>query len=196
MKIRTFLALELSDEARQGAVKLIDRLKAGIRFTGAEPNWTPPDSMHLTIKFLGNVEESQVNQIKQRLAPVCGKLASFNFGVRGLGVFPSPERPKIIWLGVKHADEELQRLFRTVEETLARLGFEHEHRPFHPHLTAARLKSGKGAKAMMKILDQNRRHWCGECRADKLILFKSVLKPSGAEYSILKEFPFQAPESS
>jgi len=196
MPIRAFLAVEISDEVRQAIIELREPLQKGTVFTGMQPSWSSPQSMHLTIKFLGNVEEDAVQKIAQRLAPVCAALGPFTFGVRGLGVFPSPQRPRVLWVGIKKADEELQRLHLAVEGALAPLGFAREERAFHPHLTLARFKSSRGAKALEQAMARHNRQWCGECHAEELILFQSQLHPAGAVYTPLYRFPFLAPELS
>jgi len=193
MSIRAFLAVVISEEARQGVARLRDRVEKGVMFTGAQPSWVRLESMHLTIKFLGNIEESAVEKISARLGPACAALSSFVYGVRGLGVFPSPRQPRVLWVGIKKADEEFKQLHQTVEAELSALGFERDERPFHPHLTLARVRSLKGAAQMMKIVADNGREWCGECKAERLIFFQSQLHPSGAIYTKLREFPFEGP---
>jgi 2'-5' RNA ligase len=192
MTIRAFLALEISDEARQGVENLAEQVRKGAQFTPARPSWTRPESMHLTLKFLGQIEEGFVERVAQRLEPACAALAPFEYGVRGLGVFPSHRRPRVVWIGVTKAAEELRRLHAVVEEQLAGLGVPRDQREFHPHLTLARLKSLTGAAALMKIVSTHGRQWCGQSRAERLVFFKSQLDPEGAIYTRLREFPFQA----
>ncbi|MCX7013080.1 MAG: RNA 2',3'-cyclic phosphodiesterase [Candidatus Sumerlaeota bacterium] len=191
MTIRAFLAVEISEETRRGVADLLERLRKGIAFTGADPSWSRPESMHVTIQFLGQIEETMVDRIDAALRPSCAALPPFEFGVRGVGVFPSQQRPRVVWVGVKKADDEMQHLHAVVETRMAELGFPREERAFHPHLTLARLKSGRGAAAMMKILLEYGRHWCGDSRAEKLVLFQSQLDPKGAIYTRLREFPFE-----
>jgi len=194
VSLRTFLAVELSGESRAKLAELAERLRKGAAFTGASLSWTRPEAMHVTIKFLGDIEEGMVGRIAERLEPVCAALPPFVFGVRGLGVFPDPERPRVLWAGARKADEAFARLFRAVEETMLGFGFRPEGRAFRPHLTLARIRDGKGARGLMAIVNDHRRQWCGDTRAERLVLFQSDLRPSGAVHTELRAFPFLAPE--
>lgn len=191
MRIRLFLALELSDEVRANIAKLQDVLKTAAQFSGAEPSWVKPESIHLTIKFLGWTDDEIIEPLSALLEPKLAALSPFTFGVRGTGVFPNPVRPRVIWTAVRKADEELTALFSIVEEQTATLGFAPEERAFHPHLTLARIKSQKGVQGLMKTVEQHGRDWCGETHAMGLNLYQSNLHPSGAIYTKLRIYPFK-----
>lgn len=190
MTIRLFLALEITDEVRENLAKLQAILKTAAQFSGAQPSWVSPESTHLTVRFLGNTQEEMVDLIAQRLEQSLASFEPFAFAVRGTGVFPDPRRPKVLWAGVKKADEQLAALFELVEQEMAPIGFETEERAYHPHLTLARIKSQKGIQGMMQAVEQNGRFWCGEVQAEELVLFRSDLNPSGAIYTPLRRFPF------
>ena len=196
MSIRAFLALEISDESRTALEALRGKLETGAIFTGASVTWTRADAMHLTIKFLGTFEPKMLDRIDAALRPVCKALAPFSYGVRGLGVFPSPNRPKVIWAGVKKAADEFRNLHRLVDDNMAGLGFEPDVRDYTPHLTLGRIKSGKGARGLMKVILDNNRVWCGKSRAERLVLYQSDLDPKakGAEYTPLRTFDFEGRE--
>lgn len=192
--IRTFIALELSDEIYENLGKLIEDLKKGVHFTPALPNWLRPKSIHLTLKFLGNIEESMVEEIGEVLKRAASESHPFTLRIRGLGVFPGPRRPRVLWCGVTKGEKQTVPLQKKIDRWLLPLGFEKERRPFHPHLTLARIKSLKGAGALMNIIKAHQQSYVGECLIDKVILFRSQLHPEGARYSKLFEAPFSGKE--
>jgi len=188
--LRSFIALELSDDVRKNLEGLIVDLKKGVQFTPAVPSWARAEGIHLTLKFLGNIEEGMVEKIADVLRRAAAGTKPFLLKVRNLGVFPSARQPRVLWVGVKDGDEESCALQAKIEEGLLPLGFEREIRPFHPHLTLARIKSLRGTAAMMKIVEIHKSRFVGECMIDRVILFRSELHPDGARYTKLIEAPF------
>ena len=195
--IRTFIALDISAEVRQGLGDLIKRLKKGFHYTAARPKWVRPESIHLTLKFLGNIEESQVEGISEILKNAAAETHPFTLRVRDLGVFPHPRRPRVLWCGLTKGEKQAVSLQKKIDRGLAGLGFEKEKRAFHPHFTLARIKSLKGAGAMMNIIKIHEHTLVGECLVDRVILFRSQLHPEGARYTRLFEAPFpkKAPDA-
>ncbi len=188
--IRTFIALELSDEIHRKLAQLIDDLKKGVQFTPARPKWVRPESIHMTLKFLGNIEENMVDRIAEVLKHAAAETEPFLLKVRNLGVFPDERRPRVLWVGVTNGDEETCALQKKIDEGLSPLGFDREKRPFHPHLTLARIKSLRGTAAMMGVVRSHKSRYVGECQIDRIILFRSELHPEGARYTKLAELPF------
>lgn len=188
--IRSFIALELSDDMRRNLAKLIEDLKKGMQFTSAYPSWVSPEGIHLTLKFLGNIEEGMVDKIAEALEKIAAGTQPFLLKVRNLGVFPNARQPRVLWTGVTDGDRETCALQQKIDDAMATLGFELEGREFHPHLTLARIKSLKGTAAMMNIVEIHKSRYVGECMMDRLILFKSELHPDGARYTRLAEAKF------
>ena len=188
--IRSFIALELSDEIYKGLAELINALKKGVHFTPAHPKWVNPESIHLTLKFLGNIEEGMVDKIGEVLKRIAADTEPFLLKVRNLGVFPDERRPRVLWVGTTAGDEETRSLQKRIDDALSPLGFDREKRPFHPHLTLARIKSLKGTAAMMSVFKSHKNKYVGECQIDRVILFKSELHPEGARYTKLAVAPF------
>jgi len=188
--IRTFIAVDISDKVRSGLGRLIDNLKKGVKFTPARPSWVRPESIHLTLKFLGNIEEEKAGSIGEALRKIAGETKPFTLRIRDLGVFPSQRRPRVLWCGVTKGEKQICHLQKMVDRAMAGFGFEKERRPFHPHLTLARIKSPRGTGALMNIVAGQRSVLVGECLIDRLILFRSELHPSGARYTRLVEAPF------
>lgn len=191
--IRAFIACEISDEVRKGLSDIQEKLKKGVQFTRANPSWVKVDSMHLTLKFLGEIPETRIDEIEGAMKQAAEEAAAFEIGVKGLGVFPHEHNPKVLWIGVKRGRQKIEELQSRLDDALEHIGFEKERRPFHPHFTLARIKSPRGSRQLMDIMKSHSGEDAGTCGIDRLILFKSQLHPKGAIYTRLKEviFPTQ-----
>ena len=183
--IRAFIAVEIAPETitRIGAV--IDRLKprnAAIRWVGA-------GNVHLTLKFLGNIDNSQIEPIGAALFDALHPFPRLTINAKGLGVFPSMKRPRVLWVGL--VGRELVSLQAKVELALTPLGFAPEEKKFTPHLTIGRWRHGEPAdRTLEKELGQELGRWSdyefGATSVHEVILFQSDLKPAGAIYRRLK----------
>lgn len=190
--IRCFIALDLSGEIYQNLGKLIENLKKGVQFTTSRPAWVRPESIHLTLKFLGNIEENMVEPISEVVKKAAEETSPFTIRIRDLGVFPDERRPRVLWCGMTKGEIQTVSLQKKIDRGLAPLGFEKDKRLFHPHLTLARIKSLKGTAALMSIIKANQQNsYIGECSFDRIILFRSELHPDGARYTKLFEAPFR-----
>lgn len=206
--IRTFVAVELEADLRQALGQLQeqvkDRLRAGLQRLAPDVRlqWVRPESMHLTLKFLGAIEESQVERIRETLSPVLESRAAFSVEVAGLGVFPDLRDPRVLWVGLRAAQaepgqpdalEQLSRLARDVDVALGGLGFAQETRPYSPHLTLARIK--ERSREIGKVLAESEllsgTPSLGSLRVRSVSLMKSDLRPSGAVYTRLWEIAFK-----
>jgi len=189
MSLRLFVAVELSTEVKQGVADAVERLRKGIQFTPAHPAWVKLDAMHLTLKFLGETNDTDVPRLTELLAQAVTGEPEFDVSVEGVGVFPNPRRPTVLWMGIKGGKENLARLSSRIDQHVAALGFEREKRDFHPHLTLARIKALRGAEAMMKVIESHRHLSAGSCRISRVVLFKSELRPEGALHTPIAFFP-------
>ncbi|HUT24909.1 MAG TPA: RNA 2',3'-cyclic phosphodiesterase [Sumerlaeia bacterium] len=188
--LRLFIAADLSSEQRSAAAQLIENLRKGVQFTKAYPKWVKPEGMHLTLKFLGNVDSERVGEIVSAVDKAIAGAASFPFDLRGLGAFPSERQPKVLWVGAKKGAEDLGILASGIERALRPLGFPPEQRPFHAHLTLARIKSLRDVEAMMQVVRSHGKHSAlGEAEVDRVTLYKSDLSPQGATYTALHRWP-------
>ena len=156
--------------------QLTERL-AGIR-------WVRKENLHLTVKFLGAVEEAKIASIMSALKQALRAVPAFSMAAAGLGVFPDIRRARVLWVRL-HGDA-LGSLAAAVEAALESVGFARDKRDFSPHLTIGRWRSFGGGSAE---LGQEMEHWkdysFGECRVEEAILFESVLKQEGTDYSPL-----------
>lgn len=188
MSIRAFLAIDLSVVIRQALAQLQTELRGKL----PKVTWVRPESIHLTLKFLGYIEVSMVDQLRDALEPLGKGQSSFTINVQGLGVFPSVQKPRILWVGIIGEIQLLLNLLLQIEVALEPLGFVPEERPYHPHLTLARIKheSTKVGSALNQagVLEENQ--YLGQLEIDRLTLFQSDLDSSGARYTSLWTVPF------
>ncbi len=135
--VRSFVAIELPDELKRELVGLVDRLRAD---SPPVTRWGDPANIHLTLKFLGDVAAERLDAVMAALAAAVGDFAPFQLEVGGLGVFPNPNRVRVVWVAVSGETGQLLALQRAVEDAMEGLGFPGESRPFTPHLTLARVR--------------------------------------------------------
>ena len=179
--IRAFVAVDLEPQTVQRIAEAIDRLRP--RMPGVR--WLPPANFHLTLKFLGDIEEAKVAPIAAALERDLCPFSCFTINAKGLGVFPGVAQPRIMWVGL--VGDELNALASTVEKTLIPFGFAAERRAFAPHLTVGRWREFKGSpKELEDEIGKWSGHDFGRSNVDEVILFQSVLKPEGALYRPLK----------
>ncbi|MBN1922929.1 MAG: RNA 2',3'-cyclic phosphodiesterase [Anaerolineae bacterium] len=194
--LRTFVALPLSS-ALHGGLGAVQRdlqraCPAGV------VRWVKAEGIHLTLFFLGDVLASRLPDIQQVLASVAELSPRIEFAVEGVGTFPNPHRPNVIWVGVCDVTGHLAALHRDVNSALASLGFQPEERAFKPHLTLGRVNRNAGSDAASRVGEAVGRLKLGrlseECPRE-LILFRSELKSTGAEYTPLQIFPLGVPNA-
>ncbi|MFW6303691.1 MAG: RNA 2',3'-cyclic phosphodiesterase [Candidatus Sumerlaeota bacterium] len=188
-KERLFIAANISDEQRANVARLVEDLQKGARFTKAHPKWARVPGMHLTVRFLGNIEEAKKQEIIETLGPTIASCQAFDLSLAKLGVFPDERNPRVLWLGVDKGKARLVTLAQTVQASLTPLGSAPEKRPYHPHLTLARIKSMRGVKALMDLVHSHRAVRCGKTRIGHLSLYQSELHPDGARYTELHRWP-------
>jgi RNA 2',3'-cyclic 3'-phosphodiesterase len=136
-QIRSFIAIELTQEVKQALAGLQSKLKAA---SNPQVRWVDSGSIHLTLKFLGDIDSSSTGKIAETLAEATGGTRPFNIAVSGLGVFPNAMRVQVVWVGLTGELDKLNQLQKRIEDGLVPLGFKAEGRTFTPHLTIARVR--------------------------------------------------------
>ncbi|HOF41059.1 MAG TPA: RNA 2',3'-cyclic phosphodiesterase [Candidatus Hydrogenedentes bacterium] len=184
--MRCFIAVELPGETRAELQEMAGQLRrAGIR-----ASWVRPENMHLTLRFLGDIDEDQVQMAGERLDRDCRGISPFSLVVESAGAFPNPRRPSVIWAGVGPLDGGLSELQAVTEQVATGIGLKPEKRPFRPHLTLARVRRPEEAGDVghaLAILANFR----GEAFAvSGVTLFSSTLTPKGAVYKRIRECVF------
>jgi 2'-5' RNA ligase len=184
MMRRLFVAIDIPEDAREKLKSIQDALRPDI--PGAK--WVEPGGMHVTLKFLGPVEEAVVNDIEAVLEEAVRDKEPFKFSIRGLGGFPTKTRPRVVWAGIED-EGAMAGLAKPVERSMEWLGFKPEDRDFHPHITLARIKTPRRLDNPDLLPSAGQYLEIPNLLADKLVLFESRLSPRGATYSVVKAFP-------
>ncbi len=178
--VRTFIAIDLSPDIRRNVSSFQEQLKEAV----PSLKWVRPESLHLTLKFLGSVQPSCIPKLLSVLKPIGEKTGKFSLNVQGVGVFPNRQRPRVFWAGVSGQTPSLQRLVSEVSMALNSLGFPPDEKAYHPHLTLARIKREHdivGLALLEKgVLESD--HYLGRLTVDRFTLFQSDLNPSGSCY--------------
>ncbi len=185
--IRAFLAIDLPESYRTGLGAIQDYLKK----SGADVRWTSVTGIHLTLKFFGNIEESQVEALAAAAAGITGTTPALRLGVKGVGTFPGPRNPRVIWLGLSGQTDILAQLVQNLEQAFEPLGFPPEKRRFTPHLTLGRVRSSQGREALSRALEAVSLPAFSELMVKELVLFQSILRPQGALYTPLRRIPLR-----
>jgi RNA 2',3'-cyclic 3'-phosphodiesterase len=179
--IRAFIAIEIGSQT----VKNISERLAGLKTRLPDIRWVPPANFHLTLKFLGTIEESKMEPITAALERELHPFPRFTINAKGLGVFPDVKRPRILWVGLE--GKELIALISRVETALDPLGFVSDKREPKPHLTIGRWRHFDGSSRKLSAdLESWKNHEFGASTVAEVVFFQSVLKPEGPVYHRLK----------
>ncbi|MBS1791149.1 MAG: RNA 2',3'-cyclic phosphodiesterase [Acidobacteria bacterium] len=178
--MRTFIAIELPNSVKAELAKL----QTELRRTGADIGWTNPENIHLTLRFLGEIEERKVDELKRVCAEIAAEFQPFSLCLKDTGYFPDFRRPRVLWVGLGGSIEIAAQLQNRLEQGVSALGFDREDKSFKPHLTIGRVKSGKNVKPLVAKADM---YPLPELPFDvgEIVLFKSELLPAGARYTAL-----------
>ena len=176
--MRVFVAVALVPALREAIGGARSRLDSA----GSALRWVPPDNLHFTLKFLGEIAEARVAGVADAAREVAGRTGRFEITLAGLGAFPSPRRPQVVWVGVGDGADRLVALAGDLDTALYRLKFPREHRPFQPHLTVARVRRAGPVPDLSGPLDGLAGLVLGSQPVDALLVMESTLNPSGATY--------------
>lgn len=182
-KIRTFVAISLPESVLRAMGKTQERLR---RFK-FDVRWARSEGIHLTLKFLGDIEEKDVAKVGDAMARACEGVSSFVLKGEGTGVFPDMKRPRVIWVGVSGDVSLLTSLQERLEGELEKLGFPREKRGFTGHLTLGRVKSRLDETLFRQALKEAGDFVTDPFDVKSIVLFKSTLRPQGAVYDKLAE---------
>lgn len=185
-KKRLFLAVTLSVGTTRRIADAVARMRPVAERRGLRVAWVAPANLHVTLKFLGWTSAEVVDAVRDRLIAVAAKRRGFDVGARGVGAFPSEVGARILWAGVTDPSGTLGAIAAEVDGEMAALGYVKETRPFTAHVTIGRVKDGKGAE---EVLGPHHATDFGVSPIRELILYESVTKSSGSEYTALARAP-------
>jgi len=184
--MRLFIAMPLPSIIEEALAKIIFDLKqnrSGVR-------WVKPQNIHLTLKFLGETDESKVKAIGDVIEKVSKNYNTLSGKIDIIGGFPNLKRPRVIWAGMSNPIEILAEIAEAIEDELEELGFEKEKRKFKSHLTLGRVKDSFGLPGLVEVI-KNYKFMPEELKFDRIVLFKSTLTPGGPIYERLLEAELQ-----
>ena len=186
-KIRTFIAIDLPESVLRAIAKAQDKL----RRAGFGIRWVRPQGIHLTLKFLGDIEKDTVEKIHGAMEAAARSVSPPTLRGEGFGVFPDFRRPRVVWVGIAGDLEVLQGLQRDLDSELNGLGFPREKRAFKGHLTLGRAKGRLDGNQLRRALQRFEDFRTEPFTAEAVTLFQSDLRPTGAVYTKLAEAHFQ-----
>jgi RNA 2',3'-cyclic 3'-phosphodiesterase len=184
--MRAFIAIELPQETKD----TLARLQAKLKMAGADVKWVEPKNIHLTLKFLGEIEEQTQNRIITQLEAISSAVKNFDICLTCCGAFPNTDSPRVIWAGIEQGDKEVYTLAKAIETHLESISIPKENREFSSHITLGRTRSSKNRHELAKTISRlNLKTLKEQFTASKITLFKSTLTPCGPIYEMIKEFP-------
>jgi RNA 2',3'-cyclic 3'-phosphodiesterase len=187
--LRVFTAVEISPEIRSAATRLIERLKAA----PAKVTWTKPVNLHYTLKFLGDVPETQLADVCRAVEAAVSPFTPFEIVSSRVGAFPSSSKPRTLWIGVDDGAEPLGLVFQAIERLLKPLGYPPEARRFTAHLTLGRVRENdpSALAALAELLKKHADLDAGAMLVDSVTVFASTLGREGPTYEVLSRADFQ-----
>lgn len=185
MSVRSFIAIELTKEIKDKLNKIQDELEK----SNADVKWVEPENIHLTLRFLGNVEEKKLEDIKRILEKISEKHIRFSIELSGIGAFPKISSPRVIWIGIEKG-EELFQIFSELEDELNKIGFKKEERGFSAHITIGRVRSPLNRVKLSEEIKKMNSIPRLSSSVNKITLFKSTLTSKGPIYEVIFEANF------
>lgn len=182
MSIRCFVAVECGGD--ELSAKFIE-VRRMIEAARADLKFVEPENIHLTLKFLGEIEPSLVEQASQAVKET--RFQPFGARLEGVGVFPNLRRPRVVWAGITDGASQLAEIWKGIDDKLSELGFERERRRFSPHITLGRVRSGRNRDRLVEEISALSDYEFGDLHVDRIVLKKSVLTARGPIYTTLAE---------
>lgn len=180
--IRSFLAFDIED---QTIIRKLTEVQGMLANTGADLKLVKPRNIHLTVRFLGDIHPPMVEAIHEEMKQL--SFAPFTVELRGIGAFPKLSYPRVVWAGIRKGANELTDVFEQLEPRLRRLGFKPDTKGFSPHLTIARVRTGRNKARLAELILELEDYEFGAVKTECLRLKKSDLTSRGPIYTNLRE---------
>lgn len=184
-----FYAVELPEEFKARFAEHIERLREAA--PDVKASWERPEKIHITVKFVGEIEAARVGELSEAAVRVAAQTEPFDLTIGGTGAFHTQGNPRVLWVGVEDESGGLARVQARLEDECSALGFPRETRPFHPHLTVARLRATAGAK-QLGTLHRATAFEPASFRVGELVLMRSELGPGGSKYTAHSRHTFES----
>jgi len=185
-RLRAFIAIPLPGDVKAQAREI----QTQFRNTGLRLRWVKPHGMHLTLKFLGDIDQARVPAIETALQAAAGAGPPLTLAAKGIGVFPTVKKARVLWMGVAGDTPALHAIYGRLESQLETLGFKPEKRRFNAHLTLARAKGRLDPARLVGAMEAIGRFDPVPFEAREIVLYHSDLKPDGAVHTKLAAVPF------
>lgn len=183
--MRAFIAIELPGDVKAA----LEALSGRLRGCGAKASWVRPGNMHLTLRFLGDIDSDTVHALAARLQPAYAALPAFTMHVAGVGAFPNTRKPAVAWAGAGPIEGGLAEAQRAAEAAAVAVGLTPDAKAFRPHLTVARIRDKRRIGSLPQALEREEDFHGGAFDVTHVSLFSSELRPQGPWYRRLEEFP-------
>ena len=181
-QIRSFVSIDIDDES---VLSNVTSVMSSLSSIGGDLKLVERENIHFTLKFLGNIDRGKLAEVKSKLSQV--RFEPFQLEIKGAGAFPSLKRMNVIWVGVGEGWSNAEQIFEQTEKVLHEAGFSRETRPFSPHVTIARVRSGRKLDEIGSFLAHLADESFGSFKIEGIRLKQSILSPSGPKYSTLFE---------
>ncbi|MDP3786189.1 MAG: RNA 2',3'-cyclic phosphodiesterase [Candidatus Omnitrophota bacterium] len=178
---RAFIAIELNE----GIHSELASLQSVLKKSNADVKWVAPESIHLTLKFLGNIDTQKINEIEKILHEIAAGVEPFVLTLKGIGAFPKLDYPRVIWVEVESGAPQSEQLARSIEERLEGIGIPREDREFHAHITLGRVKSLNNKDKLKETIEATKFEAKSVVDVNHLTLFESQLTRDGSIYTPL-----------
>lgn len=193
--MRSFVAIEISEQSREALRLLGGRLRG----SDVKASWVRAGNLHITLRFLGDVEPGDLDVLAEVLAKAYSGVEPFSLRVEGVGAFPNPRRPRVVWAGVTGPETPLASIHQISEMGARAIGLAPEKKGFSPHITLGRIRDPRAGSVLPGVLNGERDFDGGEFEVRNVSLFSSTLTPKGPVYGKKREFPLRwtsSPEPS
>ena len=184
MSIRTFIAVEIDDEIRDRLYEFIAQFKKA----DVDVKWIAPENIHLTLKFVGNIEEDILPDLNKIIGDAASRASPFKMNIEKVGAFPTIKRPRVIFVCAQEKGDNLLKIHESINANLEKLSIEKDPRKFVGHVTLGRVRSQKNIKKLINALKSDGVNFFGQAKVNSISLMRSTLTPSGPIYTRLNSF--------
>lgn len=191
-KVRVFIAVSMPDDVKRQLAEIEKKLS----LSGADVKWVAESNFHITLKFLGDVDSSRLEEISSAVESAVLDIEPFEVALSGVGAFPNIRRPSVIWVGISAGGDELKKLAEKIEAALEPMGFAREARPFSAHITVGRTRTPRNIGQLRESIDCLKDIQAGAFRVDEAAVMKSELRPSGSMYTKLASCGLQTAQNA